>query len=114
MQDMNALDPAELKRFRRRYNQARLAIGVVGSVVILLFFSLSLSIPGWMAVCFGVGIVCFLLELRAPSLPRLVLWSGGPTDPNASCPETPGITILRGPPTRCRGSSSIARATGTA
>jgi hypothetical protein len=106
MQDTNPLGPTEIKKFRRRYNQARVAIGVIGSATLVLFFWLPLSFLGWMAVIFGAGIICLLFELRGQRCPRCrgwVLWSGGPADPDASCPETPGITILKGPPKRCRG-----------
>jgi hypothetical protein len=100
------LGPAELNGFTRRYNQARLAILVVGIGTVVLFFWLSLSFLGWMVVVFGAGVICFLFELRGQRCPRCrgwVLWSGGPNDPDAPCPETPGITILNGPPEQCRG-----------
>jgi hypothetical protein len=113
MQDRNAPGPAEVQGFTRRYNQARLAILIVGIVMVVVFFWASFSFLGWMAVCFGAGVICFLFELRGQRCPHCrgwVLWSGGPADPQASCPETPGITLLNGPPTRCRGCGVSLRA----
>jgi hypothetical protein len=100
------LSPAEINGFTRRYNQARWAMLAVGLATVVLFFWLSLLFLGWMAVAFGAGVICFLFELRGQRCPRCrgwVLWSGGPTDPDAPSPETPGIAILNGPPERCRG-----------
>jgi hypothetical protein len=106
MQDKNAVGPTEITGFTRRYNEARLAFLVVFIATVVLIFWAPLSFLGWMAVVFGAGVICFLFELRGQRCPHCrgwVLWSGGPADPDASCPETPGITILNGPPTRCRG-----------
>jgi hypothetical protein len=112
MQSKNALGPTEIHGFLRRYNQARFAILVVAIATLFLIFCVPLSFVGWMAVFFGAGVICFLFELRGQRCPHCrgwVLWSGGPSDQSASCPETPGITILNGPPTRCRGCGVLLR-----
>ncbi len=106
IQEKRDLSPAEVKGFRRRYNQARLGLAAVGTGVVVLFFLASLPFLAWMVVLLIVGVVMLLLEVRGQRCPRckgFVWWSGGPSDPSNPCSDTPGITLLQGPPERCRG-----------
>src|SRR5207244_1292970 len=105
-QDNNDLGPAEIKGFTRRYNQARVGHAAAFTAVVVLSVWLPLSYLGYIALLFAGGIAMFLLEIRGQRCPRckgFVWWSGGPRDPSDPSSEAPSITLLQGPPERCRG-----------
>jgi hypothetical protein len=106
MEDMSDLSSRDIKAFRRRYHQARLGMAAVALAVGIVVFVAPFSFAETMALFFGAGVLCFLLECRGQRCPGCqgwVWWSGEQDAADRSAGVTPGISLLCGPPEHCRG-----------